>query len=123
MSISQVKNRFGARTAFDTGSGKGYIYSLNKLQADGISNLSRLPYSIKVLLEAVLRGCDGNEVTEEDVLNLAKWHAKQPAQVEIPFKPARVILQDFTGVPSLVDLAAMRSAMKRLGGDPERINP
>ena len=123
MSISRVKNRFGARTAFDTGSGKGYIYSLNKLQADGISNLSRLPYSIKVLLEAVLRACDGNEVTEEDVLNLAKWNSKQPAQVEIPFKPARVVLQDFTGVPSLVDLAAMRSAMKRLGGDPERIQP
>ena len=125
MSTSQVKNRFGARSAFDTGSGKGYIYSLNKLQAAGgsISDLSRLPYSIKVLLEAVLRACDGNEVTEEDVLNLANWHAKQPAQVEIPFKPARVILQDFTGVPSLVDLAAMRSAMKRLGGDPEQIQP
>ena len=104
--------------------GRVYIYSLNKLQAaGGISDLSRLPYSIKVLLEAVLRECDGNEVTEEDVLNLANWHAKQPAQVEIPFKPARVILQDFTGVPSLVDLAAMRSAMKRLGGDPDQIQP
>ena len=71
----------------------------------------------------VLRNCDGYEVTEEDVKNLAAWNAATPAQVEIPFKPARVVLQDFTGVPCVVDLAAMRSAMKRLGGDPKKINP
>ena len=76
-----------------------------------------------MLLEAVLRNCDGYEVTEDDVKALAAWNAAAPAKVEIPFKPARVVLQDFTGVPCVVDLAAMRSAMKRLGGDPKKINP
>ena len=78
---------------------------------------------MRVLLEAVLRNCDGYEVTEDDVRNLAGWNAAEPAEVEIPFKPARVVLQDFTGVPCVVDLAAMRAAMKRLGGDPKKINP
>ena len=123
MAIQRKYNTFGARAAFDTGSGSVSFYRIGKLQEDGIADVSRLPFSIKVLLEAVLRACDGYEVTEEDVAALAKWDARQPAQVEIPFKPARVILQDFTGVPTLVDLAAMRSAMKRLGGDPGRIQP
>ncbi len=82
-----------------------------------------MPFSIKILLESLLRHCDGTHVTEEDVERLARWNAKSPAAHEVPFKPARVILQDFTGVPAIVDLAAMRSAMKRLGGDPARINP
>ncbi|MEZ6120935.1 MAG: aconitate hydratase AcnA [Pirellulaceae bacterium] len=85
--------------------------------------VSKLPYSIRVLLEAVLRNCDGYVVTEEDVKNLANWNAASPAKVEIPFMPSRVVLQDFTGVPAVVDLAAMRSAMGRLGGDPKKINP
>jgi aconitate hydratase len=76
-----------------------------------------------LLLESLLRNCDGYEVLEKDVKNLAAWNAAEPARVEIPFKPARVVLQDFTGVPAVVDLAAMRSAMQRLGGDPKRINP
>ncbi|MEE2752648.1 MAG: aconitate hydratase AcnA, partial [Candidatus Latescibacterota bacterium] len=92
---------------------------LDRLEAD----VSRLPMSIKVLLEAALRNLDGYQVQEEDVTGLASWNAAAPAQVEIPFKPARVVLQDFTGVPSLVDLAALRSAMDRLGGDPKRIEP
>ena len=75
------------------------------------------------MLESVLRNCDGQTVTEDDVKALAGWNAASPAKVEIPYKPSRVVLQDFTGVPAVVDLAAMRSAMSRLGGDPEKINP
>src|SRR5690606_1475849 len=82
-----------------------------------------LPFSIKVLLENALRNLDNFEVTEEDVVNIASWDAKATPAVEIPFKPARVALQDFTGVPVVVDLAARRSAMQRLGGDPSKINP
>ena len=89
----------------------------------GHGTVSRLPFSIKVLLEALLRNCDGTLVTQDDVIALAKWNSKLPAAREVPFKPARVILQDFTGVPAVVDLAAMRAAMQRLGGDPGKINP
>ena len=89
----------------------------------GLGDVAALPYSIRVLLGIVLRNCDGYEVTEDDVKALAGWQAESPAQVEIPFKPARVVLQDFTGVPCVVDLAAMRAAMQRLGGDPKKINP
>ena len=114
---------FGARDTFDTGSGRAAIYRLSKLEDAGLGRISALPFSIRLLLESLLRNCDGYEVTEEDVKNLAGWKAAAPAEVEIPFKPARVVLQDFTGVPCVVDLAAMRSAMQRLGGDPKRINP
>jgi aconitate hydratase len=96
----------------------GY-YSLSSL---GIE-LSAIPFSIRILLESVLRNCDGFQITEQDVKNLAGWTPEGIANIEIPFKPARVLLQDFTGVPAVVDLAAMRSAMKRLGGDPDKINP
>jgi aconitate hydratase len=96
---------------------------LSKLTEQGIGDVSKLPYSIRVLLESVLRNCDGYVVTEEDVRCLANWNAADPGNHEIPFKPARVVLQDFTGVPAVVDLAAMRSAMERLGGDPRKINP
>src|SRR5262249_27834983 len=85
--------------------------------------LDRLPVSIRVLLESVVRGCDGFAVTEEDVVRLARWSAAQPATDELPFRPARVVLQDFTGVPLLVDLAAMRSDVPRLGSVPLLINP
>src|SRR5579863_10244067 len=121
--VVKMKNAFGARSALQTGSGSASIYRLDTLEKAGIGNVSRLPFSIKVLLESVLRNCDGTLVTEEDVRALAAWNAKSPAAHEVPFKPARVILQDFTGVPAVVDLAAMRSAMKRLGGDPGKINP
>lgn len=114
---------FGARDTFETGQGPAGIYRLSRLEQVGLGNVSRLPFSIRILLEAVLRNCDGYIVAEEDVRSLARWNAAEPAKVEIPFMPARVVLQDFTGVPCVVDLAAMRSAMKRLGGDPKKINP
>ena len=98
-------------------------YSLSTLEEAGIGPVSRLPFSIKVLLEAVLRQVDGFAVTEEDVRRLANWDARNPAPVELPFKPARVVMQDFNGVPAVVDLAAMRSAMARIGGAPRRVNP
>jgi aconitate hydratase len=117
------QDAFGARALFDTGTGHAVIYRLENLEKRGLGSISRLPFSIKVLLESVLRNCDGALITEQDVAALAGWNAKSPAAREVPFKPARVILQDFTGVPAIVDLAAMRSAMKRLGGDPTKINP
>ena len=113
----------GARAVLNTGSGHADYYRLRKLEEDGLGAVSRLPFSIKVLLEALLRECDGYVVTQDDVANLAAWDARSSLPVELPFKPARVIMQDFTGVPAVVDLAAMRSAMARLGGDPQRINP
>jgi aconitate hydratase len=118
-----TKNSLGARATFETGSGPAFIYRLDKLEKEGLGNISRLPFSIKVLLEAVLREVDGFIVTEADAQKLAAWNPALPAQDEIPFKPARVILQDFTGVPAVVDLAAMRSAMARMGGNPQKINP
>ncbi len=114
---------FGVRSQFNTGNGQATLYSLKKLEEAGVGAISQLPFSIRVLLEAVLRNCDGFTVTEEDVKNLAAWNAVAPAKQEVPFKPYRVVLQDFTGVPAVVDLAAMRSAMQRIGGDPEKINP
>jgi len=119
----KTKDIFGARAALNTGSGRAFIYRLDRLEKAGLGNISRLPFSIRVLLESVLRNCDGELVTEDDVRTLAGWNANSPTPHEVPFKPARVILQDFTGVPAVVDLAAMRSAMKRLGGDPGKINP
>ena len=114
---------FHARDTFDTGNGTAGIYRLARLEDAKLTNVARLPYSIRILLESVLRNCDGYAVTERDVTNLAGWNARAAAGIEVPFKPARVILQDFTGVPCVVDLAAMRSAMRRLGGDPKKINP
>jgi len=102
--------------------GNIHAYSLKKLEELGYGSVSKLPFTIKVLLEAVLREYDGNTVTEDDVKLLADYNAKNP-QGEIPFKPSRVVLQDFTGVPAVVDLAALRSAMKRMGGNPQSINP
>jgi aconitate hydratase len=123
MTAPTRKDPFGAKITFNTGSGTAALYKLSKLEDLGLGKVSALPFSIRVLLEALLRNCDGYEVTEQDVKTLASWNAERPAELEIPFKPARVVLQDFTGVPCVVDLAAMRSAMKRLGGDPKKINP
>src|SRR5208283_2986795 len=107
---------------FDAGKGRiGFYYSLPALEEKGLGKLSRLPVSIRIVLESVLRNCDGKKVSEQDVKTLANWNARQPAQVEIPFVVARVVLQDFTGVPLLVDLAAMRSTVARLGRDPRMI--
>ena len=118
-----MSDNFGARGTFDTGHGKAIIYRLSKLAEQGIGHIDKLPFSIKILLENVLRNQDGHHFNAEDVHHLASWDARHHSPVEIPFSPARVILQDFTGVPSLVDLAALRSAMARMGGDPQKINP
>src|SRR3954471_19115027 len=109
-----VFDPFQARDTFDTGNGKAGIYRLSKLEQLGLGKISSLPFSIRILLEAVLRNCDGYVVTEENVKALASWNAAAPAKQEIPFHVSRVVMQDFTGVPAVVDLAAMRSAMKRL---------
>ncbi len=116
-------NPFGAEATLSTSAGDVKYFSLRKLADDGIGDISTLPFSIRVLLEACLRNVDGFIVNPDDVNNLANWNATAPAQVEVPFKPGRVVLQDLTGVPAVVDLAALRSAMVRMGGDPKKINP
>ncbi len=117
-------NLFGARAEIDAGpAGKATIWRLDALERAGVADVSRLPFSIKVLLEAALRTADGFEVTEDDVRAIARWEPRAAERPEVPFKPARVLLQDFTGVPCVCDLAAMRSAMARMGGDPKKINP
>jgi aconitate hydratase len=117
------KDFFNARKTFDTGSGEAYYYSLDALEKQGFPGINRLPFSIKILLEAVLRNCDGYIVEEKDVKAVAGYDPKNVAETEVPFMPARVVLQDFTGVPAVVDLAALRSAMARMNGDPSKINP
>ena len=119
---STPRDYFHSFDVLSVGDKKYGYYRLGALEEQGLVKLSTLPYAIRVLLEATLRSCDDFSVTENDVKSLAAW-TPDGAPCEIPFKPARVILQDFTGVPAVVDLAAMRSAMKRLGGDPEKINP
>ena len=110
--------------SFDAGGGKkGIYYSLPALEEAGIGNVSRLPVSIRIVLESVLRNCDGKKVAEKDVAALANWNAKEPAKEEIPFVVARIVLQDFTGVPLLVDLAAMRAAVAKVNADPKIIEP
>ncbi|NDJ59715.1 MAG: aconitate hydratase AcnA [Chloroflexi bacterium] len=121
--MSNRLNTFGARGTFDTGSGEAVIYRLSTLAAQNIGHIDRLPFTIKILLENALRNLDGFEVTEAAVRALASWDPANPERPEIPFKPARVVLQDFTGVPAIVDLAALRSAMARLNADPQKINP
>jgi aconitate hydratase len=114
---------FGVKRKFDTGRGPAFLYDLTLLEKKGIGTVSKLPYSIRLLLESVLRNCNNYDVTEEAVVSLANWQPAGQSATELPFKPARVLLQDFTGVPAVVDLAAMRSAMARLGGDPKKIEP
>jgi aconitate hydratase len=116
-------DEFGARSELQSSGGSGAMYRIQKLEEDGIAAVSRLPYSIRVLLEAALRQCDGFEITREDVERIAKWSPETAGKEEIPFKPARVVMQDFTGVPAVVDLAVMRDAVVELGGDPKKVNP
>lgn len=116
-------NSFDSKSMFTAGENTYTIYRLAALVEAGIGNVSRLPFSIKVLLESLLRTEDGRSVMRDDVVALANWDPIQAEAREINFTPARVILQDFTGVPSVVDLAAMREAISALGGDPDRINP
>ncbi|MDE2571615.1 MAG: aconitate hydratase, partial [bacterium] len=116
-------NSFGAKDTLAVG-GRAYtIHRLDALAKAGIGHVSRLPYSLKILLENLLRYEDGVSVSKADVEALAGWDPKTIGEREIAFRPARVLLQDFTGVPVVVDLAAMRDAMAAMGGDPERINP
>ena len=122
--MAMPHNTFETLDTFQLGNGqKGQFYSLRKLEAAGIGTISRLPVSIRIVLESVLRNVDGKKITENDVRSLANWACNAERTEEIPFMVARVLLQDFTGVPLLVDLAAMRSAAKRGGKDPEIIEP
>src|SRR5450755_134255 len=119
-----MNDEFKTLTKFDAGGGReGFLHSLPALEAQGVGPISRLPVSIRIVLESVLRNCDGKKVRRKDVETLANWNAKKPTNEEIPFVVARIVLQDFTGVPLVVDLAAMRSAVKKLGGDPKIIEP
>jgi aconitate hydratase len=120
-----VKDYFQSKNVLKTSHGEYGIYRLDSLEKAGLTQLARLPFSMRVMLESVLRQCNENEVTRQDVINLAVWkpHTNAEARPSLPYQPGRVIMQDFTGVPAVVDLAAMRSAMARLGGDPKKINP
>jgi len=114
---------FGALSSIKTSRGEYRIYRLERLEQAGLVKLERLPFSIRILLESVLRQCNEKEFTRQNVIDLAGWEARQAERHDLPFAPARVIMQDFTGVPAVVDLAAMRAAVARLGGDPKVITP
>src|SRR5262245_10590175 len=116
-------NSFKTRQTLNAGGRDVSFYSLPALQAAGFPEVARLPFSLKILLENLLRHEDGRFVKSADIEALARWDVKSAAQKEISFAPARVLLQDFTGVPAVVDLAAMRDGIARLGGDPNRVNP
>lgn len=115
-------NAFNARKSFELNGKTYYYYDLKALEDANIGNISRLPFSIRVLLESVLRQHDGKVIKDEHVTSLAKWGQTDNPE-DVPFKPSRVILQDFTGVPAVVDLASLRKAMVDMGGDPDKINP
>jgi aconitate hydratase len=114
---------FHSRDLLQTSHGSYVIYRLDRLEQQGLVNLQRLPFSIRIMLESVLRQCNEKEITFQDVKNLAAWQPKMAVRPGMPFRPGRVIMQDFTGVAAVVDLAVMRSAVIRLGGDPRKINP
>jgi aconitate hydratase len=123
-SMSQpLHNLFGTLQTLQTPKGPGHYYSLPALEKAGVGPIGKLPVSIRIVLESVLRNYDGKRVSENDVRTLANWNAKAPVLEEIPFVVARIVLQDFTGVPLLVDLAAMRSAVAKLNRDPKMIEP
>ena len=119
--MSQIP--FDAKTTLKTSAGSYSVAHLGALEKAGIGHVKKLPYSIRILLEAALRNCDGYIVTEDHVRALANYDAKNVGEQEIPFMPGRVVMQDFTGVPAVVDLAALRSAMQRMGGDVQKVNP
>ena len=116
-------NSFGSRTTLDVGGRRYTYFRLDALRELSGARLDRLPFSLKVLLENLLRGEDNAFVKRADIEALARWDVKHPAEKEVAYRPARVLLQDFTGVPCVVDLAAMRDAIVKLGGDPKRIDP
>ncbi|MGQ9734989.1 MAG: aconitate hydratase AcnA [Thermaceae bacterium] len=117
-----MRDTFGTLKTLSTRSGTYHYYDILELERQGLAEVSRLPFSIRVMLESLLRNEDGHQVTRKDVETLARWSPEPPSE-EVPLKLARVLLQDFTGVPAVVDLAAMRDAVRELGGDPSRINP
>src|SRR5213082_3041881 len=122
--MNQAQNQFNTLQTFDLGNGKkGSFHSLPQLEKSGVGPVSKLPVSIRIVLESVLRNCDGKKVSEASVRELANWAPKGTRTEEIPFVVARIVLQDFTGVPLLVDLAAMRSAVARMGRGPRIIEP
>ncbi len=122
--MSELLNPLNSLKTFDSGSeSDSYFYSLPALEEAGVGPVSKLPISIRLVLESVLRNCDGERITEDDVKTLANWNAAAPSKSEIPFVVSRIVLQDFTGVPLLVDLAAMRSAVDDLGKDASMIEP
>jgi aconitate hydratase len=121
--MANFKNSFGARLILNTTEGPVGYFSLSKLADSGFTGIDRLPFSIKILLENLVRNEDGNIITTIDIENMAGWKADVPVYHEVPFMPARILLQDFTGVPSLVDMASMREAAKRLQINPIKINP
>jgi aconitate hydratase len=117
-------NSFSSRQVLRAGNKDYSFYSLHAAERNGLPNVSRLPFSLKVIIENMLRNEDGRSTNRLDIEDAAKWiQNKGSAEKEIAFRPARVLMQDFTGVPAVVDLAAMRDAMKNLGGDPQKINP
>jgi aconitate hydratase len=99
------------------------FFNILKLEENNVADIGRLPFSIRILVENLLRKMDGRIVREENLLGIARWQKKYADPVEIPYHPARVLMQDFTGVPAVVDLAAMRDAVQKLGGNPEKVNP
>ncbi len=117
------KNSFGTESTLMTSDGPVKYFSLDKLSNSGFADLDRFPFSIKILLENLVRNEDGALITADDIENMARWNTASSADYEVPFKPARILLQDFTGVPAIVDMAAMRVAAKRLYDDPLKINP
>lgn len=123
MSDASQSNSFDVKRTMKTAMGEVEYFSLTEFAKKGFTDVKRFPFSVRVLLESILRNEDGYEVTADHVRKIGAYNPAQPEKDELPFKPARVLLQDFTGVPSVVDLAAMRSAMARLGGDPNKINP
>jgi aconitate hydratase len=123
MTNTRHPDSFGAQATLDVGKRRYAYFSLDALQRAGLADLARMPFSLKILLENLVRFEDGRSVTRDDVVALARWDPSKRHQREIAFRPARVLLQDFTGVPAVVDLAAMRDAMAEMGGDPKKINP
>jgi len=122
MKETGMQDFFNARETLKTSYGTYSYYHLDALERAGLADMKRLPYSIRVLLEAALRQCNGREITQDDVKNIAAWKPRSD-RPGIPFLPSRVVMQDFTGVPAVVDLAAVRAAVARLSGDPRKVNP
>jgi len=121
--VREIEIQEKLKEKINTKDGSASIYNLKKLKDLGFGNIDKLPYSLRILLENIIRNLDGEVVTEENFLALSTWVPNQKEKKEIPYIPSRVLLQDFTGVPAVVDLAALRSALKRAGGDPDKINP